>query len=314
MVGLESWVGPDAFRFSGLESQNSNAKPQTPNTKRQTPNTKRQTPNDKPQTINIKHQTSNLKSFLELKVDEYNQPFFIEKDPISIPHAFNKKQDIEISGFFAAIFAWGNRTTIINKTKSLMALMDNAPYEFIMHHQPSDLKKLFSFSHRTFNSTDLLYFIEFFHHHYSKNESLETAFIRTWNKKDDTTENALNGFYDYFFSLPDVPDRTRKHIAAPKKNSSCKRLNMYLRWMVRNDKKGVDFGLWKKITPAQLVMPLDLHVIRVAKRYQLLHRRPSDWLAALELTETLRQFDVADPVKYDFALFGMGVLEKFIIE
>lgn len=166
------------------------------------------------------------------------------------------------------------------------------------------------FKHRTFNSTDLLYFVHFFHHHYNKHDSLETAFSKGLDKKDINTENALNGFYDYFFSLPDVPQRTKKHISAPKNKSSCKRLNMYLRWMVRNDKCGVDFGLWKNIKPHQLIMPMDLHVIRVAKRYQLLTRKQSDWQAAVELTETLKQFDAKDPVKYDYALFGMGVMEK----
>ncbi len=190
-----------------------------------------------------------------------------------------------------------------------MALMDNAPHDFVLHHQPKDLKKLLHFKHRTFNTTDLLYFIEFFHQHYGKFESLESAFTRGWSKKDSTVEHALNGFYDYFFSLSDVPARTLKHIAAPKKNSSCKRLNMYLRWMVRQDNKGVDFGIWKNIKPSQLVMPLDVHVIRVARHFQLLNRKQSDWPAALELTENLKTFDPKDPVKYDFALFGMGVME-----
>ncbi|MEY4702151.1 MAG: hypothetical protein RIR96_48 [Bacteroidota bacterium] len=247
---------------------------------------------------------------LDRKVDEYNQLFFIETDPIIIPHSFSKKQDIEIAGFFAAIFAWGNRTTIINKSKELMDLMDNAPHDFVLNHQPMDLKNLLRFKHRTFNSTDLLYFIHFFHHHYKKHDSLETAFSIGLDKKDINTENALNGFYDYFFSLLDVPSRTKKHIAAPKNKSSCKRLNMYLRWMVRNDKCGVDFGIWKNIKTSQLIMPLDLHVIRVAKRYQLLTRKQSDWQAAVELTETLKRFDPKDPVKYDYALFGMGVMEK----
>ena len=258
----------------------------------------------------MKQPFSPLQTLLNEKVETYNRPFFIDSDPISIPHSFSKKQDIEIAGFFAAIFAWGNRTTIINKSKELMDLMDNAPHDFVLHHQPKDLKNLLRFKHRTFNSTDLLYFIHFFHHHYKKNDSLETAFSIGLDKKDINTENALNGFYDYFFSLPDVPSRTKKHIAAPKNKSSCKRLNMYLRWMVRNDKCGVDFGIWKNIKTSQLIMPLDLHVIRVAKRYQLLTRKQSDWQAAVELTETLKTFDPKDPVKYDYALFGMGVMEK----
>jgi uncharacterized protein (TIGR02757 family) len=253
--------------------------------------------------------SQDLKIFLDKKVDEYNQPFFITADPICIPHSFSKKQDIEISGFFAAIFAWGNRTTIINKSRLLMQLMDNAPHDFCLNHTDEDLKKLLSFKHRTFNPTDLLYFIEFFKQHYKKYDSLEIAFSKWMKKNDSTIENALNGFYDYFFSLPDVPKRTMKHIASPNKKASCKRLCMYLRWMVRNG--AVDFGLWKKIKPAQLIIPLDLHVSRVAKRFHLLQRNQSDWIAALELTESMRQFDDKDPAKYDFALFALGVLEKF---
>ena len=253
--------------------------------------------------------SQDLKIFLDKKVDEYNQPFFITADPICIPHSFSKKQDIEIAGFFAAIFAWGNRTTIINKSRLLMQLMDNAPHDFCLNHTDEDLKKLLTFKHRTFNPTDLLYFIEFFQQHYKKYDSLEIAFSKWMKKNDSTIENALNGFYDYFFSLPDVPKRTMKHIASPNKKASCKRLCMYLRWMVRNG--AVDFGIWKNIKPSQLIIPLDLHVSRVAKRFHLLQRNQSDWLAALELTESMRQFDDKDPAKYDFALFALGVLEKF---
>lgn len=192
-----------------------------------------------------------------------------------------------------------------------MQRMDHAPHAFVLHHTSGDLKNLFSFRHRTFNTTDLLYFIEFFKYHYSRFDSLEAAFVKGLGAEDENTENALNGFYAYFFSLSDVPYRTRKHIAAPFKNASCKRLNMYLRWMCRRDKKGVDFGLWKKIQPRQLVIPMDLHVIRVAKRFGLLSRNQSDWKAAVELTETLKQLDPKDPTRYDFALFALGVLEKF---
>jgi len=252
-----------------------------------------------------------LSIFLNKKVDEYNQPFFIMADPISIPHLFSKKQDIEIAGFFASIFSWGNRTTIINKSRELMQLMGNAPYDFCLHHTDKDLKKLMTFKHRTFNTTDLLYFIEFFKFHYTKYNSLEDAFSNWLNKKDVNIEAALNGFSNYFFSLPEVPKRTFKHIASPIKKSSCKRLCMFLRWMVRNDNKGVDFGIWKKINPSQLIIPLDLHVIRVAKRFNLINRSQSDWLAAIELTEAMKQFDSKDPVKYDFALFSLGALEKF---
>ena len=252
-----------------------------------------------------------LKTFLDRKVAEFNRPSFIPSDPVSVPHGFSKKQDIEIAGFFAAVFAWGNRTTIIAKTKELMQLMDNAPYQFCLQHGDEDLKTLLAFKHRTFNPTDLLYFIEFFRYHYSNNHSLETAFSQ-WMKETDTdTGNALSGFHRYFFSLPDAPARTKKHIATPERASSCKRLNMFLRWMVRKDDCGVDFGIWNNIRPSQLVCPIDLHVARVAKRFQLVDRKMVDWAMALELTKNLKSFDPVDPAKYDFALFGLGVVEKF---
>lgn len=255
-------------------------------------------------------QKSSQKYLLDTKVDFYNQPSFIKSDPVCIPHLFTKKQDIEIAGFFAALFSWGNRTTIINKSKELIHLMSNAPHQFVMGCSDKELQRLQNFKHRTFNSTDLLYCMEFFKFHYANHQSLETAFTQWMHKKDDTVENALRGFHHYFFSLPDIPERTRKHIATPEKNSSCKRLNMFLRWMVRQDKNGVDFGLWKNITPSQLICPLDVHVLRVAKRLHLLQRKQSDWQAALELTANLCKLDKQDPVKYDFALFGMGVMEK----
>lgn len=256
----------------------------------------------------------NLKSFLDDKVSQFDNPDFIQEDPVSIPHLFTKNQDIEIAGFVAAIFAWGIRKTIINKCKLLLQLMDNAPYDFCLNHTENDLKKMEGFCHRTFNDTDLLYFISFFKFHYSKNKSLETAFfnhktIEPFN--NSVVEKSLNYFYQYFFSLEDIPERTRKHIASPAKNSSCKRLNMFLRWMVRNDEKGVDFGIWKKISPSQLICPVDVHVARVSRHFGLLQRKPVDWLAAIELTEELKKFDPEDPVKYDFALFGLGVLEKY---
>ena len=248
-----------------------------------------------------------LKKFLDTKVDLYNQPSFINDDPICIPHLFTQKQDIEIAGFFAAIFAWGNRATIIQKSKELMRLMNMRPYEFCVNQNAKRLKKLSEFKHRTFNFTDLLYFIEFFKYHYSKNESLETAFTM----HGDTIEKMLTGFHHYFFSLEHVPDRTKKHISSPEKNSTCKRLNMFLRWMVRQDNNGVDLGIWKKINPAQLICPVDVHVARVSRRFNLLKRKQTDWQAALELTNNLKQFDKNDPVKYDFALFALGVIEKF---
>lgn len=247
-----------------------------------------------------------LKSFLDKKVDEYNQPSFIKDDPVCIPHLFTNTQDQEIAAFFAACFAWGNRTTIIQKSKELMTLMDMAPHQFCLELDPEKLKRLSEFKHRTFNYTDLLYFLDFFHHHYSSNHSLETAFTMHGSHM----EEMLIGFHHYFFSLEHVPNRTRKHIASPERKSTCKRLNMFLRWMVRSDDKGVDLGIWKNIMPSQLVCPIDLHVARVARKFKLLSRKHTDWLAAIELTERLREFDPADPVKYDFALFSLGIAER----
>jgi len=254
-----------------------------------------------------------LKDFLDHKVAQYNQPDFITNDPICIPHRFSKKQDIEIAAFFAAILAWGQRKTIINKCTDLFDRMDNDPYNFMRHHGDDDLRRLLNFKHRTFNDTDLLYFVSFFKHHYSVSDSLETAFLPADFKQDGTftAELALNHFRSYFFSLPDSPRRTVKHISSPLQKSTCKRLNMFLRWMVRQDQTGVDFGVWKTISPADLVCPCDVHVDRVARRLELITRKQTDWRTAVELTAELSKFDPADPVKYDFALFGLGVEEKF---
>jgi uncharacterized protein (TIGR02757 family) len=281
-----------------------------------------------------------LQDFLEKKVLEYNHPSFIAKDPVSIPHRYKIKQDIEIAGLFASIFAWGNRTTIISKSLELMKGMDDAPFDFIKNHETSDLKRFLQFKHRTFNSTDLLYFIRFLKSHYRQNNSLESAFLpgdvigiktnrfnpaitnpakskheRPSNAElyadNEFTRKALSIFYRRFFSLKNAPERTQKHIASPEKNSTCKRLNMYLRWMVRQDNNGVDFGIWKKISTADLICPVDLHVARVARGFGLITRKQTDWQTAMELTVALREMDKTDPVKYDFALFGMGVMEKY---
>jgi uncharacterized protein (TIGR02757 family) len=251
------------------------------------------------------------KTYLDKLVKTYNNPQFITKDPVSIPHLFTQQADIEIMGFFAAIFAWGNRTTIINKCTELINRMDQRPLEFVLNHSDHDLKNLLGFKHRTFNDTDLLYTIAFFKHWYAQHTSLETAFSSHMHKSHSTIENGLNGFRQTFFSLKDVPTRTKKHVASPQQNSACKRINMYLRWMVRSDRNGVDFGLWKQIKPSQLVCPLDVHVQRVALQMGLLQREQPDWKAAIELTETLKTFDAVDPVKYDFALFGLGVNQDF---
>lgn len=252
-----------------------------------------------------------LKEFLDGKVNEYNRPSFIPNDPICVPHRFTKGEDIEIAAFFASIFAWGNRTTIINKTTELMRLMDDAPHGFITNHSETELQKLLHFKHRTFNTTDLLYFVLFLKHHYASNASLETAFTKGLGPDDENVEKALGHFHRYFFSLDDAPARTKKHIATPARGSTCKRLCMFLRWMVRRDNCGVDFGLWKNIQPAQLVCPVDVHVARVSRSFHLIERGQTDWLTALQLTKRLKEFDGADPVKYDFALFSLGVAEKF---
>lgn len=250
-----------------------------------------------------------LKEFLDQKVAEYNQPDFITLDPISIPHRFSKKQDIEIAGFIAATLAWGQRKTIINKCLELLGMMDNAPHDFVLNHQEEDLRPFLNFKHRTFNDIDTLYFIAFFRWFYQNYESLEEAFTIGWTEEVDVMERLLINFHDFFFQLPDAPQRTRKHVATPKRKAACKRINMFLRWMVREDDKGVDFGIWKTIKPYQLICPCDLHVDRVGRKLGLISRKQTDWQTAVELTERLRIFDPQDPVKYDFALFGMGILE-----
>lgn len=251
-----------------------------------------------------------LKSFLNKAVRQYNQPDFIPADPISIPHRFTRLQDIEIMGFWVAILAWGQRVTIINKANELIDLMGGSPYDFILNHKDSDLKPFLAFKHRTFQATDTLYFLDFLQRHYRAHDSLEQAFSRHLTVDSPTVEAALIGFEQYFFDHPNAPQRTRKHVATPARKSTCKRINMFLRWMIRNDQKGVDFGLWSSIRTSQLLMPLDVHVERVGRQLGLIQRKQRDWRTVMELTENLRQFDAKDPVKYDFALFGLGVLNK----
>ncbi len=254
--------------------------------------------------------TPELKAFLDEKAEAFNKPFFIEDDPVSIPHAFTKREDIEISAFFAATLAWGQRKTIISKCRELFCLMDNEPHDFVLNHSEGDLKTLLLFKHRTFNTTDLLWFIEFFRWYYQRHTSLEWAFAHSVSPDGATVEPGLIHFHRLVFGHTNAPARTRKHVATPERGSACKRLNMFLRWMVRKDSNGVDFGLWSGIRPSQLVCPCDLHVDRVARALGLIERKQTDWLTALELTENLRLMDPADPVKYDFALFGIGVMEK----
>lgn len=254
--------------------------------------------------------SAQMADLLEAAFRQFNTADFIKDDPISLPHGFSRLQDQEIIGFWAATIAWGQRKTIIQNARRLVELMDGVPHDFILNHTEEDRARFLDFKHRTFQATDTLWFLEFFQQYYRKNDSLEQAFSRHLLPGDPTTERALAGFHHDFFDHPDAPDRTRKHVATPERGSTCKRLNMFLRWMVRRDEAGVDFGLWQQIKPAQLLIPLDVHVERVARRLGLLHRPQTDWKAVLELTENLRAFDPEDPVKYDYALFGMGVIEQ----
>jgi uncharacterized protein (TIGR02757 family) len=256
-----------------------------------------------------RQQVTSLRDFLDSKVNQFNRTDFIELDPISIPRQYKKKQDIEIAGLIASVLAWGQRVTVINKSRELLSLMDNAPHDFLMHHKLADLKPFEKFKHRTFNATDALYFMEALKNIYVHHSSLEEAFLVL--PSEPNVGKGLIHFHHLFFSLPTFPKRTKKHISTPERKSACKRLNMYLRWMVRQDTKGVDFGLWKKISPSQLICPLDLHVERVARKLKLIKRTQVDWETALELTENLKLLDPSDPIKYDFALFGLGIVERF---
>lgn len=251
-----------------------------------------------------------LKTFLDEKVKLYNSVSFIEKDPVCIPHQFSRKQDIEIAGLFAAVLAWGNRTSIINNCNKIMQWMDHSPHDFVLNHQPADLKPMMGFAHRTFNATDLLYFIHVLQHHYRRYDTLEAAFTAGVMYKEEHVGKALIHFHAYFFSL-EHPERTRKHVATPLRNSACKRINMFLRWMVRKDNCGVDFGIWNHIAPAQLICPLDVHVASVSARLGLLENEKSNWNNALHLTGKLREMNPDDPAIYDFALFGLGMAERF---
>lgn len=249
-----------------------------------------------------------LKEFLDVKVEEYNQVQFLDSDPIQIPHTFSVKEDIEISGFLTATIAWGNRKSIINNAKRMMDLLDHSPYDFIMNHTPNDLERFDGFVHRTFNSRDLTYFIHSLRHIYQNHGGMEAVFAA--NVDANSVQNAISGFKKVFFELPHE-QRTTKHISDPLKGSAAKRINMFLRWMVRDASTGVDFGLWTQIHPKQLSCPLDVHSGNVARKLGLLQRKQNDAKALMELDTALRKLDPDDPVKYDFALFGLGVFEKF---
>jgi uncharacterized protein (TIGR02757 family) len=249
-----------------------------------------------------------LKSFLDEKVQQYNAPSFIESDPISVPHRFSKRQDIEIAGFFAATIAWGNRKSILTNAQKLMQRMDNAPHDFICNHTKADLDVFEGFVHRTFQEEDVKYFAQRLQQLYRENDSLENLFIPPNGATD--LHDTLSAFHKTFFAVPH-PKRTVKHVANPTKKSAAKRINMYLRWMVRNDNAGVDLGIWTKISPRVLSCPLDVHSGNVARALGLLKRKQNDLTAVKELDGRLRNLDPNDPVKYDFALFGLGVFEGF---
>ncbi|MCB0382130.1 MAG: TIGR02757 family protein [Psychroserpens sp.] len=256
----------------------------------------------------LKLSKKELKEFLDAKVDQYNHPKFIESDPIQIPHQFSKKEDIEISGFLTATIAWGNRKSIIKNAYKMMELLEQSPYDFVVNHQESDLEHLSNFVHRTFNGDDFIQFIKSLGHIYKNHKGLEAVFSK--NIKAQSLQHAIHQFKMLFFEIEHLP-RTQKHVSDPLKNSAAKRINMYLRWMVRQDQNGVDFGIWKQISPSLLSCPLDVHSGNVARKLGLLNRKQNDGKALSELDNALRKLDPKDPVKYDFALFGLGVFEGF---
>lgn len=251
---------------------------------------------------------SELKEFLDFKAEQYNTPDFISTDPIQIPHQFSSKEDIEISGFLTATISWGNRKSILKNANSLMELLDHSPYEFVMQHSEDELQKLENFVHRTFNGTDLKYFIVALKNIYSQHAGMETIFSN--NATKDSLQPAIHEFKKIFFELAHE-SRSEKHVSDPLKKSAAKRINMFLRWMVRKDTNNVDFGIWDQISPAQLSCPLDVHSGNVARKLGLLSRKQNDAKALNELDANLRRLDPLDPVKYDFALFGLGVFEKY---
>lgn len=247
-----------------------------------------------------------LKEFLDEKVDLYLNPNFIADDPILIPHSFNQKEDIEISAFLSATIAWGRRSMIMKNAKHMMNIMDGSPHQFILHASPTEIKKSLNFCHRTFQGVDFQAFIYSLRNLYENHQGLEGAFF---TDKEDMSEG-LSNFKKLFFSI-EHPKRTEKHISNPLKGSAAKRLIMFLRWMVRSNKEGVDFGLWKSLHPKQLSCPLDVHTANVGRKLGLIDRKANDWKTVKELDLHLRSFSPEDPARYDFALFGLGVYEKF---
>ena len=251
---------------------------------------------------------SDIKEFLDEKVKQYNNKKFIELDPIQIPHMFKKKEDVEISGFLTSTISWGNRKSIINNSKKMMDLLENDPYNFVLNHKQKDLKFLSKYVHRTFNGSDLIQFIKSLKNIYKKYNGMESIFAK--NIKDDSMHNSIHFFKKKFFEVL-YSERTKKHVSDPYQGSASKRINMFLRWMVRDDNNGVDFGLWKSIDKCFLSCPLDVHSGNIARKLGMLKRMQNDHKAVVELDTFLRDLDKNDPVKYDFALFGIGVFEKF---
>jgi uncharacterized protein (TIGR02757 family) len=252
---------------------------------------------------------TDIKAFLEEKYLQYNNPSFITCDPISIPHGFHENNDREISGFLTAAIAWGRRDLILRSSRILLELMDNSPYEFVINANENELLRFTRFVHRTFNGADCIYFLRGLRYIYTNFESMEDVMLQGM-KNSGSLKEGLSYLRLNFFSLPHA-SRSEKHFADVMGGAAGKRLNMFLRWMVRKDNYGVDFGIWKKIDPSLLLIPLDLHSGNTARKLGLLTRKINDWKAVEELTAVLREFDPSDPVKYDFALFGIGVNEKF---
>lgn len=250
-----------------------------------------------------------LKDFLEIKVQQYNRPSFVDSDPIQIPHSFTKKEDIEISAFLTAAIAWGKRSIIIQNARRMTEAMGNSPYDFVMNYSGSDKQRFQHIKHRTFNPQDLDFFIRAFKNIYSNHGGLETLFSEGF-KKEQSVYGAISRFRSVFMQS-DHENRSEKHVANPIKKSAAKRINMFLMWMCRHDTKGVHFGLWNCIPPSELIIPLDVHTGNTSRTLGLLHRKANDRKSAELLTTTLKQFDAKDPVKYDFALFGTGVFEQF---
>jgi uncharacterized protein (TIGR02757 family) len=252
--------------------------------------------------------TDDLRDFLNEKVSLYNRPDFIGSDPVQIPHMYTIKEDIEIAGFLTATISWGQRASIIKSAKRMMSILGYSPYDFILNHRQKHLEKINGFVHRTFNSADLIVFIQALGYIYRERGGLEGIFNRY--KTENSIQPAISHLKTEFFSMPH-PSRTRKHLSDPFQGSAAKRINMFLRWMVRNDNAGVDFGLWKGISPSILSCPLDIHSGNVTRKLGLLKRKQNDSRAVAELDINLRKLDSKDPVKYDFALFGLGINEGF---